>query len=88
MMMMQRGLLEKLTARLMPPQIIQPRKSPLTSQMVKLADHMLMLRLMACHVPFKVTSLGIQPLLADVAVHLISVVAAGDVVVAHLLVHE
>ena len=49
---------------------------------------MLMLRLMTRHMPFEITSFGVQPLIADIAVHLVSIVAAGDVLVANLLVHE
>jgi hypothetical protein len=87
-MMMESSFLTPFAARLMPPQIIQPGKPPLTPQMVELADHVLMLRPVTGHVPLEVAPFGVQPLLADVTEHFIAVVAAGDVLVADLLVHE
>jgi hypothetical protein len=84
----QGGLLSNLTTSLMSAQIIQPGKSPLTPQAVKLAQHVLVLGSVRGHVAFEIAPLAVQILSTDVAVHLVALVAARHVLVADLLVHE
>ena len=71
--MMQRRLLPKLATPFMPPEVIQSWKPPLAPQMMPLANHVLMLRLMTRHMPLEITAFGIQPLLADVTIHFVPV---------------
>jgi hypothetical protein len=80
--------LPKLTTRLMPPQIIQPREPPFTTQVVKLAQHMLMLGPVRGHVALKVAALAIEVDAADWAEHLVAAVVRGHVLVADVLVLE
>jgi hypothetical protein len=84
----QASLLPKLTTGLMSPEIIQPWKAALTAHAVEFTQHMLMLGPVGSHVAFEIGPFAVQILPADMAVHFIAVVAACDVVVTHLLVHE
>ncbi len=84
----QSGLLSKLATSLMPAQIIEAGKPPLTPQTVELAQHMLVLGSVRGHVAFEIATLAVQILSADVTVHLVALVAACHVLVADLLVHE
>lgn len=82
------SFLSKFTASLVAPQIVQPGESPLTTQTMELAQHVLMLRAMCRHVALEIRSFAVQKLAADVTVHLVPIVRGCDVLVAHLLVHE
>lgn len=84
----QTGLLAKLAASLMSSKVIETGKASLAAQTVELAQHVLMFGSMGGHVAFEVGPFAVQVLAADVAVHFVAVVAASDVFVAHLLVHE
>jgi hypothetical protein len=87
-MMMQRRLLHKPTHTLMPPEVIQPWKPPLTPQMMPLANHMLMLGPVRRHMSAKIAPFGIQKLAADMAVGLIRAGMGRKVFVQDLFVHK
>jgi hypothetical protein len=56
--------------------------------MMVLAHHMLMLGLMTCHVSPEITSFAVQPLIADVAIHLVLARVGREMLVEDLFVHE
>jgi len=84
----QRRSLAKLATHLVSPEVVEPGESALAAQFVELADHVLMLGPVRRHVSLEVRPLTVEVLAADVAVHLVAVVARRHVLVAHLLVHE
>lgn len=84
----QRSPLAKLATRLVAAQIIHPGEAALAAQTVELAERVLVLGPVRRHVPLEIRPLAVQVLAADVAVHLVAVVARRHVLVAHLLVHE
>ena len=88
MMVMQCRLLPELTTIFVPSQVIQPWKPSLATQMMPLADHVLVLRPMTRHVSAKVAALAVQPLPADVAVRLILARVGGGMVSEDLFIHE
>lgn len=84
----QSSLLAEFTAGLVSSQVVEAGKATLAAQAMELAQHVLMFGPVGGHVALEVGALAVEELSADVAVHLVAVVAGGDVFVAHLLVHE
>ena len=81
-------LLSKFTTRLVSPQIIQPRKPPLTPQSMELTQRMLMLGSVRRHVSFEIAAFAVEVHLADGTVHLVATVVSRHVLVADVLVRE
>jgi hypothetical protein len=73
MVMMHRRFLTELATALVPPQIIQPWKPSLASQMMPLTYQMLMLRSVARHVSPEIAAFGIEECVADVAPRFVAV---------------
>ena len=81
-------LLPKLATRLMSPQVIESRETPLTPQSMILAQCMLMFRPMRRHMSFEIAAFTVEIHVADGAVHFVPAVVGRDVFVADVFVRE